>query len=506
MATLSLFLAAFLVYWRTLAPSITWRNNGADSGDLVSAIFTGGVPHPPGYPLYTALAQLFVALPIGGVAYRVNLFSAAAAAAAVIVLYATIHLVIDVLPPFRWWVAGASALVFAYSPMFWSQATIAEVYALNALLTALLLLGLLLWARDAAAARPSIAPWLVAAALGLGLANHLTILFVVPAAVVLLWRRVGWGSILRVSLVALSIALLLYLTLLLRASSDPPVNWGDPRTLPALANVISGQIYRGYVFGLPLSDYPLRLAAWAKLLFNQFGAIGVALGLWGAVRLFDRAPRIATALALIVAIYSVFAIGYNSVDSDVYLIPAYMAFAIYIAAALGDIVGAVSRRVPSLGWQRTAFPAVVVAGLSLLPLSNLTLNFSGMDISRDTEALDYAQQAFAVMPDNALVVSSDTGEHIFSLWYYRYVERPDSHVLIVVPGLLDFPWYRQELKRHNPTWVWSQPPPRDWLSFLETFIANNKERHPVFWAERDPLFEKTYSFTPAGPIYRVAVP
>ncbi len=506
MVSLSLFLSAFLVYLRTLAPSITWKNNGADSGDLVTAIFNGGVPHPPGYPLYSALGQLFVALPMSDIAYRVNLLSAVAASAAVIVLYATIYVALDIPHPFKVWITAASALFLAYSPMFWSQATIAEVYALNALLTALVFLGFVLWARDGGASRPSIAPWFVAVALGLGLAHHLTILFLVPAGTVLLWRSARWDTVLRVSLIALVIAALLYLTLLLRASSDPPVNWGDPRTLPALLNVMSGQIYRGYVFGLPLVDYPLRLAAWAKLLFNQFGLIGVGLGLWGALRLFDRAPRLGTALALIFAVYSVFAIGYNSVDSDVYLIPAYMAFAFYIAVSLGEIVKALAQHLPASGWQRSTFPVLVVVGLSLFPLSNLVLNFSSMDLSQDTEALDYARQAFGVMPDNALIVSSDTGEHIFSLWYYRYVEHPDTHVLIVVPGLLAFPWYQQELERHNPDWVWSHPPASDWFPFLESLIANNKARHPVFWAERDALFEKTYSFTPAGPIYRVTVP
>src|ERR1051325_5016409 len=71
-------LLSLLSYLFTLAPTIV----GGDSGELVTAVATLGVPHPPGYPLYCLLGHLFTLLvPFGSVAYRVNLFSAVAAAA-----------------------------------------------------------------------------------------------------------------------------------------------------------------------------------------------------------------------------------------------------------------------------------------------------------------------------------------------------------------------------------------------------------------------------------------
>src|SRR4249919_1730600 len=47
-----------------------------------------GTPHPPGYPLYVLLSRAFVALPIGTIAYRANLFSAVMAAVACALAYA----------------------------------------------------------------------------------------------------------------------------------------------------------------------------------------------------------------------------------------------------------------------------------------------------------------------------------------------------------------------------------------------------------------------------------
>jgi hypothetical protein len=70
------------VYGVTLPPSITFE----DSGEFATAAALLGIPHAPGYPLYTMLAHLFLMVPLawpGGTAWQVNLFSAVAAAVGV---------------------------------------------------------------------------------------------------------------------------------------------------------------------------------------------------------------------------------------------------------------------------------------------------------------------------------------------------------------------------------------------------------------------------------------
>src|SRR4051812_43036105 len=67
-----LVLRAFALYIATLAPSVM-------PGDYAEFQFSAailGVPHPTGYPLYILLGKLFTMLPVGDVAYRVNLSSA----------------------------------------------------------------------------------------------------------------------------------------------------------------------------------------------------------------------------------------------------------------------------------------------------------------------------------------------------------------------------------------------------------------------------------------------
>ena len=60
----SVFLAAMLLYFRTLAPTVTL----VDSGELIVAASCAGVPHPPGFPLWVVLANLAAHVPVGSAA------------------------------------------------------------------------------------------------------------------------------------------------------------------------------------------------------------------------------------------------------------------------------------------------------------------------------------------------------------------------------------------------------------------------------------------------------
>src|SRR5256712_3050601 len=67
------FVVMFLSYWWTLAPDLTLE----DCGELAVGSFYAGVPHPPGYPVWTIYTWLFTVLvPVSNVAWRVALASA----------------------------------------------------------------------------------------------------------------------------------------------------------------------------------------------------------------------------------------------------------------------------------------------------------------------------------------------------------------------------------------------------------------------------------------------
>ncbi len=165
--------AALGLYVVTLLPGI----GSGDTAEFQRVLPTLGVAHPTGYPLYTILGWLWSWLPLGTPAWRMSLFSAVAAALAVGMIYTVARAIGQTRV-----VAAAVALALAVSRTFWSQATIAEVYALAALIQALLLLALLRWRAGRWPLWPS------GLLLGLGLAHHRTIILMLPGALLfVLW-------------------------------------------------------------------------------------------------------------------------------------------------------------------------------------------------------------------------------------------------------------------------------------------------------------------------------
>ncbi|MDQ3515497.1 MAG: DUF2723 domain-containing protein, partial [Gemmatimonadota bacterium] len=142
----SAFAVLIAIYSATLAPSVTWW----DSGELIAAVHSLGIPHPPGTALYVVIGKVWTMLtwPLD-FAVRVNLFSAVATAAAIGVIGAMLA---------RWTrqplAAFAAAICAGAASSVWRNANEAEVYAL-----ALLASALILWTADRAASAQPTASW-----------------------------------------------------------------------------------------------------------------------------------------------------------------------------------------------------------------------------------------------------------------------------------------------------------------------------------------------------------
>jgi hypothetical protein len=128
---LALFAIPFALYLRTLTPGVGTK----DGFELQVVSATLGIAHPTGYPLFTLLGRLFITLvPFGSPAYRINLMCALFAALSVPLIFA---LGLRVLK--RRAAAALAGLTFAFTPTFWSQASIPEKYTLNVCFVVLVL-------------------------------------------------------------------------------------------------------------------------------------------------------------------------------------------------------------------------------------------------------------------------------------------------------------------------------------------------------------------------------
>ncbi len=143
---ITLFAAAFLLYLRTLSPTVL----DGDSGEFQYMAYILGVPHSTGYPLYIFLGKLFTFLPFGDVAYRVNLLSAVCTALAVPFIYAIALRLIQQRAP-----ALLGTLILVVTPSMWGGALEPKTYALHLLLGVLSIFFALRWYQENRSRDPS---------------------------------------------------------------------------------------------------------------------------------------------------------------------------------------------------------------------------------------------------------------------------------------------------------------------------------------------------------------
>ncbi|RHZ03735.1 hypothetical protein DYB37_006899 [Aphanomyces astaci] len=139
------------VYSQTIYPSIA----GGDSGELVAESCHLGVSHPPGYPLFNMLNYLVVNMPGAQTkAWKANLFS-----------------------------AGTNCM---WTPLIWTYAISAEVFALNNLFAAWLLFLLLSYAQSGSVYYANLGAFVC----GLAMCNqHTIVLFEIPIVLYVLWTQ-----------------------------------------------------------------------------------------------------------------------------------------------------------------------------------------------------------------------------------------------------------------------------------------------------------------------------
>ncbi|HYE79430.1 MAG TPA: DUF2723 domain-containing protein, partial [bacterium] len=259
----SLLCAAPLLacYLTTTAPDLTWAHSNEDSGDLVTAAYLWGIPHPTGYPFYLLTCRLLmVLLPVGTIAFRAHCYSILMGLLGSCLLgQACRRMAPHVFPeavespndPHAILLQVAATLLAGASFTVWSQSIIAEVYAANyAFLGALLLM--LSWYLVAKEPRErSRALVWYAGTLGLALTNHLTSAYMgVVGLAVLAWTRrlpppTAWPRTVLIFVAPLS----LYLFLLVRSRANPPLDWTNTETLPNLYLHMTGKQFRYLLLG-----------------------------------------------------------------------------------------------------------------------------------------------------------------------------------------------------------------------------------------------------------------
>ncbi len=450
-----LFILTLLVYLSTLSPTV----GEADSFEFQVVSYTLGVAHPSGYPLYILLGKLFTLLPLGNVAYRVNLISPIFASLAIVCLYlCLVHL-----SQYRL-ISLLATLTFSFSRTFWSQAVIAEVYTLNAFFVALVFYLLLQQINKpvVSVAEPSTNQQIskFAFVYGLSLTNHLTMALLAPAIALytLLNRRRFFSNVKKMLVTSGSflLGLSVYLYLPLRW----PALHGRLMAPLEFVNWVLGSRFRGaFHWDAWLKD-PERYLILARLILQQYGWVGLILGLVGLVWLFAKRRREAILLLVAYLAYFIYGLNYYVPDISAFIIPAHLIFAIWIGAGLHGLLQVTSRKSQVARGKmqdarskrqesrtllpRSPAPLLLCSLAALLPLGLLWINLPQVDMSQHGwEAYRWGQYVLGLdlAPGAAILADS---EKIAPLYYLQRVERIRPDLDIIVMG--DEAGYRQQLE------------------------------------------------------------
>lgn len=338
------FVAAFAAYFRTLAPTIATVFD--DSLELQLVSYELGIAHPTGYPLYTLLGKLFTFIPIGDVAFRVNLMSGVfGGLTAPLVFLACRQLDCRRLP------AIAAALVFAFCPVVWSQAVVAEVYSLNALFVAALIYLLFMATRGTTlesgtetevAGRRSVALAAMAFTFGLALTHHRTIVLMAPAAILYLWLErsklppVSPKNLLSGALLVAA-PLLLYLYIPLRGTTTSSLDGTYVNTPAGFLAWVTAASYGAFLGENPLARETATPLFTAELMVQQFGYGGIMAGVAGLLFVLVNSWQRFVLLGGTLVTFIAFGIVYRASDVEVFYIPAFMVVAIGIGYGLTAI-------------------------------------------------------------------------------------------------------------------------------------------------------------------------
>lgn len=467
---ITVFFICWLVYLHTLTPTVGLH----DSGDMIVSAYLLGISHPPGYPLYCLLGKLWITiLPLGNIAYRMNLASALCASLACMMVYfITLKVArgeergvseegnnrtsrISSLIP-----AAVVALMLAFATTFWEQAVIAEKYTLNALFATVLIFILLKWHEAVIEYQnskfkiqnPKFYLYLFAFTLGLSFTHHLQTIFLVPASIffiiVVCWQNRKYSSlILHPSSLAKMICffvlpLFLYLYLPVRASTHPLHNWGDPSTFTRLIAHLTAEEYRGRYF--TSTDILGRLGEHLTTLFSlQWAPFILIIGLIGAIFFLLKKRLIFIFLFLIFAADSFYSIHYTILNIEDYYIPSYVILSIFLGYGIGEISKLSFKFIPAL--LHTPYLLVLL----LIPFFLFKHHYFQQDKSKYYFAYDYGVNIINYLEPNSIIFLK--GDAVFfPYWYLQYVEKKREDLISIFTPYLDKDWHVEEIKRKYP--------------------------------------------------------
>jgi hypothetical protein len=417
-----LFFAILALYIHNLSQSIY----AGDTGLLVSAAVTHGVAHPPGYPLFTLLG--FILTQLGGVtqkspAFLVGTISAITSAFAV-VLYFKISVILTK----KTFLSLVSVLTLSTTYLFWFFAEIPEVFALNNFFITLLLFLALSYHRN----KSQTYLYSLAFCSGLSLTNHLTILLLFPALLVIIWPSLSKELKKNKSRVWKLLGLILlgltpYLYIIISSLSHPLIDWAHITDLNSfLAFVLReryGTFQAGYFDTPGVVNRLATLTHYMSTIISQLTIPVFALCLIAIVKGIVTKSRVTIALTMaflltgpLFMLYAGFPLenAFRIGLAERFMAASVVIIFIFLPVGLNLFTTYLGKL-----FNRPVYTTLFIGIFLLIPFQLFIFNYPKTNLSQVFMGDELGKNYLTPLPQHSvLLLASDTS--LFNTMYLRY--------------------------------------------------------------------------------------
>lgn len=455
---------SFLIYIQTMSRSIPY----IDGGELTTDLWTLGIAHPTGYPLYTILGYLFVHIPIlPEVAMRANLFAAVCTSIAAGIVYLVFLRAQVVMAPRETkrvqksgrgkesqtprlpsgngqniirWSSLIAAFTLVFSLTFWEESTRVESYSLQLILFSLIMFT---WIGLYAIPTKSRA-FIAGLALGLGFTNHMTTILTLPALIflaILKYRNTGFSpKLILYTLCGGLLAALLYLYLPIRASQHPLMDWGNPDTLKRFIWQVTGKQFNTWMFS-SFAVFKHQFWVFFSSLYAEY-RIALALVIVGMIVSFAYYRKLFWWTILFIIGDLIYATNYSIHNISSYFLLTYISLALFAAVGFRFVL---QRFVP-----QKQLKAAALAALLVFPGFSGAMNFSKADSHNDFAVEMYTRDILTSVPHNSVILSFQWDDWVSGSLYYQHVDDVRPDVIVIDKELLRRSWYAAQVHGRYP--------------------------------------------------------
>lgn len=417
----------FTIYSLTMLPSQAFH----DAGEFQTVIHTMQIAHPTGFPTYILIGKAFTILfPFAQSAWVANFLSLLYSLATLYFIWKiAAHLTQNSL----WALSGVTT--YAFVEAFWYYAGIADSHTLNRLFI-FALSYLLIKVSE----QKTLHYWyLYTFLLGLGLGNHLFLVYALPGfavwiLILVLNQSVRLHS--RMVLITMSLLLLglsVYLLLPLRGYAGTLSNATySLRTWDGFYRHVFGGDFHGLMYQGGVAVVVNNMLQGVLEIAQEVTWAGFVAGLFGLACLLIKKRDFAMVSLIMFSSFLLFSRNYPTSDPSRY----YMAYVgvccIWISYAFYSLDSIVSQRI-----RRTRYSNIIVSVtltmISLLaPINLFHTNYQQADKSNNNEAEHYARTIFSNIEQDAIIL---TWWNFYTpLWYRQEVLGERADITLEING------------------------------------------------------------------------